>query len=203
MAETTAVDYAADVAGAYLTNSERNMADRYTKDHPDHHRPLARRSLGSRDRAVAGKGARRRVRRVRLQSLLCEDRGVGGGCGLHSKVLSQAERSLGVSHLLQLAMSKRLDHQGERWRRLAPARIVKMVSVEPGAPILQHACDPTCLEERFSAILHDVSDSVTIADGVHDEWRAVQRQLSVDPDVDLLPALFEFPHVESAGTSHP
>ena len=31
MAETTAVDYAAGVAGAYLTNSERNMADRYTK----------------------------------------------------------------------------------------------------------------------------------------------------------------------------
>ena len=60
--------------------------------------------------------------------------------------------------MLTGSVSKRLNQQAERRSWLAPARIIKVVAVEPRAPVLQHPCDKACLEERLGAVLHHVSD---------------------------------------------
>ena len=61
---------------------------------------------------------------------------------------------------------------GERRSWLAPARIIKVVASNHGHQSSSTRSTRPALRSRWAAP-HHVSDSVTVADGIHDQRRAV------------------------------
>src|SRR4030095_5330094 len=96
-------------------------------------------------------------------------------------------------------MTQRLDHQGEGRRRLAAARIVKVVAGEGWAPVGQHADEPSVGEMRLHHVIRHVCQSEAGEGRVEPQAQAVEHPLSLDPDLQLAPALLELPRIESAG----
>src|SRR3954465_13650797 len=94
-----------------------------------------------------------------------------------------------------VAISQSLYEQCKRRHRLAAARIIEVVPIERGAPVVQHGDETAIFQMCNYLVFHDESETETSDRGTNDHLRVAEHQRTVDPHLHLAPALLQFPSV--------
>src|SRR5215469_12580380 len=73
-----------------------------------------------------------------------------------------------------------------------------MVPGKRRAPVFEHPRQPSSLQIVSKTVLREVGQPETVSGGLPRQRDIVDRQLSVDTDVEGASAALEFPHIEPA-----
>src|ERR1044072_205368 len=96
------------------------------------------------------------------------------------------------------AVAQRLDERGESWRRLASARIIKMIALPVRRPFFEHAIQPTLGGMRESNLLWHVGQPKAVDGRFENIVDVVEDELAVDPDFDFPTFVLELPRPQAA-----
>src|SRR3712207_9125241 len=93
-------------------------------------------------------------------------------------------------------MAQSLDNEVESWGGLPAARIVQVVPRPRRAPILQDSLEASGGNVRQRDVFRDVGEAEAVYCGIEDLEDAIEHELPLDPDGQLVSITLELPGIK-------